>query len=102
MDHKILILLGTAANYFDNCREEKKDKGSVEPFEEADVISIDIPEELLKRTVEVFGEEDKAIQWFVSPNQALGAVRPGELLRTSHGRKRVLDELGRIEYGIFI
>ena len=63
---------------------------------------MDIDEDLLKRAIEVFGDKDKALQWFISPNYALGGGRPGELSNTPDGRQNVLDELARIEWGIFV
>ena len=54
------------------------------------------------RALEVFQDEVKATVWLKSPNYALGDVSPNALLDTIPGIELVLDELGRIEQGVFI
>jgi putative toxin-antitoxin system antitoxin component (TIGR02293 family) len=78
-----------------------KEKGQYEPLLSENIISIDIGDDLLKRAVEVFEDEDKALQCLISPNYAFGGRRPGELSETPDGRQNVLDELMRIERGVF-
>ena len=53
------------------------------------------------RAEEVFGDEAVALDWLRTPNQALGAERPYDLLDTDAGVEAVEDELGRIEYGVY-
>lgn len=53
------------------------------------------------RALEVFNSKDKALRWLKYPSVALGNNIPIDLLDTSSGIEMVLDELGRIEYGIF-
>lgn len=53
------------------------------------------------RSNEVFKDEEKASTWLKSPNFALGGVTPFSLLDTTVGIDMVLDELGRIEHGVF-
>jgi len=55
---------------------------------------------VLAKTVEVFGSLDKAHQWLKKPNRALGQI-PLCMLDTDIGTTVVLNELGRIEYGVF-
>lgn len=49
----------------------------------------------------VFGSEEKARRWMVKPNRALGSEVPLRLLDTDIGGNAVVDELGRIDYGVF-
>ena len=53
------------------------------------------------RAVEVFEDEQRALEWLQAPIVALGGRIPMSLLDTSTGVDVVLTELGRIEYGIF-
>jgi putative toxin-antitoxin system antitoxin component (TIGR02293 family) len=53
------------------------------------------------RAVEVFEDEQRALEWLQAPIVALGGRIPVSLLDTSTGVDLVLTELGRIEYGVF-
>jgi putative toxin-antitoxin system antitoxin component (TIGR02293 family) len=53
------------------------------------------------RAVEVFEDHHKAIKWLKYPNIALGEVTPISCLDNFSGIELVLDELGRIEYGVY-
>ena len=53
------------------------------------------------RAEEVFGDRDKAVQWLKYPNYALGAVTPISCLDNFSGIQLIMDELGRIEYGVY-
>jgi len=50
---------------------------------------------------EVFGRKDKFLSWLNHPNKALANKTPMSLLSSRFGVEMVLDELGRIEYGVF-
>jgi putative toxin-antitoxin system antitoxin component (TIGR02293 family) len=54
------------------------------------------------RALEIFQDEVRATVWLKSPNYALGDISPTALLDTIPGIELVLDELGRIEQGVFI
>jgi putative toxin-antitoxin system antitoxin component (TIGR02293 family) len=54
------------------------------------------------RCRDVFRDDNKVSVWLKSPNYALGNVSPVSLLDTIPGMEIVLDELGRIEHGVFI
>ncbi|MDO1451305.1 DUF2384 domain-containing protein [Rhodocytophaga aerolata] len=56
--------------------------------------------ELYQKGFEVFGE-GKFKVWMDSPSKALGGKRPVELLNTTKGVEYLLDEVIRIEHGIF-
>jgi len=49
----------------------------------------------------VFGDLDKFRLWLATPNFALGNLKPIELLKDSYGKDLVLNELTRIDHGIF-
>ena len=53
------------------------------------------------RTLEVFEDTEDTASWLKQTNIALGNTAPIELLDTSSGIEMVLDELTRIEYGVF-
>jgi putative toxin-antitoxin system antitoxin component (TIGR02293 family) len=56
--------------------------------------------EVFSRGHEVFGSSARFQQWINTGNLTLGGKRPLELLQSRFGAQMVLDELGRIEYGI--
>lgn len=53
------------------------------------------------RGEEVFGTLDAFKEWMSSTVMALGNKKPKEFLDTSMGIEMLMDELGRIEHGIF-
>lgn len=53
------------------------------------------------RGVEVFEDKDKFLTWMKNPNKALANRTPISLLSSRFGTDMVLDELGRIEHGVF-
>ncbi|PKN17919.1 MAG: hypothetical protein CVU71_10330 [Deltaproteobacteria bacterium HGW-Deltaproteobacteria-6] len=58
-------------------------------------------ERLLQRAIDVFGDEEKAKQWFSSPQKALGGKTPLEYSESDVGAQEVEDLLGRIEWGVY-
>jgi len=56
---------------------------------------------IIVRAVEVFELDAAALDWLSTPNQALGGLRPYDLLDTDAGTEAVEDLLGRIEYGSY-
>jgi len=56
---------------------------------------------LMARGVRVFGDQEKFMRWFNSPSKPLGGKTPADLVYLKTGTQMVLDELGRIEYGIY-
>lgn len=57
--------------------------------------------EVYSRGFEVFGDEKKFARWLSKKNHALGNQSPFSLLDTSYGVKLVINEIVRIDYGIF-
>jgi putative toxin-antitoxin system antitoxin component (TIGR02293 family) len=53
-----------------------------------------------ERCGEVFGDAKRCSEWLKSENAALGGRTPLGLMRSDFGIEMVLNELGRIEYGI--
>ncbi|MEO6131722.1 MAG: antitoxin Xre/MbcA/ParS toxin-binding domain-containing protein [Saprospiraceae bacterium] len=51
--------------------------------------------------IEVFGDEDKFRLWLQTKNFAIGNIKPIELLRDSYGQELVVNELHRMDHGIF-
>ena len=51
--------------------------------------------------IEVLGDETRAVEWLRNPNRGLGGEAPVNLLDTDVGTGAVLDELLRLEYGVF-
>lgn len=50
---------------------------------------------------EVFDSTEQFYLWLNTPSYALGGLKPAELLKDSYGKELVMDELNRIEQGIF-
>lgn len=66
-----------------------------------------VSEQILKiaqvasRGTEVFGEKKNFLLWMNQPNKAMSNTPPMELLRSQFGTDLILEELGRIEHGVF-
>jgi len=56
---------------------------------------------VLARATEVLGTREKARRWLLSASRALGGEVPIGMLDTDIGANAVLEELGRIDYGVF-
>ena len=51
---------------------------------------------------EVFDTKEQFYLWLNTPNFALGNLKPFELLKDSYGKEMVMNELNKIQYGIFV
>jgi putative toxin-antitoxin system antitoxin component (TIGR02293 family) len=58
--------------------------------------------ELTRAGLGVFGTLDAFQCWLNMPSYALGGMKPMDLLLDSFGKGMVLDELVRVEHGIFV
>jgi len=76
----------------------KKDRKSFDKLHSDRIIEIVL---LLRKGVEVFGDEEKFASWMNSNIVALGGIRPKDLLDSSFGIRLLNDELTAIAYGIF-
>ena len=56
---------------------------------------------LVGKGVEVFGALEKFTSWFDTPSKALGGRVPSDLVSLKTGAQAVMDELGRIEHGVY-
>lgn len=57
--------------------------------------------EVLARGIEVFGAKQNFVAWLNQPNRVLGDRTPFSLMGSRFGAELILDELGRIEHGVF-
>ncbi|NIR50305.1 DUF2384 domain-containing protein [candidate division KSB1 bacterium] len=57
--------------------------------------------EVAARGSEVFEDRNKFLTWMNHPNKALRDKPPIRLLNSKFGVDMVLDELGRMEHGVF-
>jgi len=57
--------------------------------------------EVVAKGSKVFEGRDKFLAWMNHPNKALNNKTPMSLLNSKSGTDAVLDELGRIEHGVF-
>ena len=48
-----------------------------------------------------FGSKDRFYRWLNMPCPALGDKVPAKIAETEEGFQKVLDVLGRIEYGVY-
>ena len=53
------------------------------------------------RGIDVFGDKDNFLTWLNMPLTALNHEKPINLLSSRFGTELVMDELGRIEHGIY-
>jgi len=51
---------------------------------------------------DVFDDIQNFYSWLKSPSIALGNMTPIELLKDSYGKEMVMEELNRIDYGVFV
>lgn len=56
---------------------------------------------LFHKGINVFNDKEKFITWLNRPNKSLANSKPIDLMETSIGIDLVLDELLRIEHGVF-
>ena len=57
--------------------------------------------EVAAKGSKVFGNKEKLLSWMNHPNKALAGKTPISLLGSKFGVDVVLDELGRMEHGVF-
>jgi putative toxin-antitoxin system antitoxin component (TIGR02293 family) len=57
--------------------------------------------EVLAKGKEVFQEKSKLLLWLNTPNKVFSQKTPFSLLSSRFGTELVLEELGRIEFGVY-
>jgi putative toxin-antitoxin system antitoxin component (TIGR02293 family) len=55
---------------------------------------------VIRRTVEVIGDQPSAMRWLGTPVRALDYATPISLLHDDKGREAVLTVLGRLKHGV--
>ena len=50
----------------------------------------------------VFDSQQQFYLWLITPSFALGNMQPIELLKDSYGKEMVVNELNKIDNGIFV
>jgi putative toxin-antitoxin system antitoxin component (TIGR02293 family) len=60
-----------------------------------------VSKQLEEKGIAVFGSSDNFHLWLNAPCKALGSITPMSLLATKEGQQSVMNELGRIEHGVF-
>ena len=79
---------------------------TIQRKKDGDLLSKPVSEQVLQlaevfsRGGEVFRSEEEFKVWLDTPARSLDGKRPLELLSSRFGAQMVLDELGRIEYGV--
>lgn len=82
-------------------------KRTLKRYEENHILSPQISDHLVQlakvytKAVETFEDQEVAIKWLKEPCTAIGNIKPLDYLTNSSGVEMVLDELGRIEHGVF-
>jgi putative toxin-antitoxin system antitoxin component (TIGR02293 family) len=56
---------------------------------------------IFANAVAMIGDEERAVQWLLTSNRALGGERPVDRLDTDVGAREVEDVAGRIAYGVY-
>ena len=57
--------------------------------------------DVVRHGLSVFNDKEKFYRWLFTPSVPLGNISPFELMKNSYGKELVMDELYRIDYGIF-
>lgn len=58
--------------------------------------------QVYERAVEVLGAPGNALIWLKTPNYAFRFKAPLDYLTSFTGAQEVLDELGRLQHGVFV
>ena len=93
-EKEVLKVVGISVRTFQRRRREKRPLDAIESDRLYRLAKIEA------RAVEVFQDEEKAIDWLKTPNRALGDM-PIQMLDTEAGTDMVERILARIEYGVY-
>lgn len=75
-----------------------QEKQKLDPEQSERVVRLAL---VLAQATAILGNREKARRWLRKPNRALGGESPITMLDIDIGAQSVLDELGRIDYGVF-
>lgn len=82
-------------------------KRTLQRYEKNQKLSLDLSDRLIQiarvysRILEVWSDRDLGLHWLKSPCKAFGDKIPLSYLNLHSGFEIVMDELGRIEYGVY-
>ena len=93
-----ILSLSQILNVTERTLQRKKDLDLLNESVSEQIIQI---AEVYSRGEDVFNDIDNFQIWLDTPSTALGKRKPFELMSSHYGAQMVLDELGRIEYGVF-
>ena len=88
-------------------RTLKISEKTIQRYKEDELLNENVSEglveiaEIIAMGVEVLGNKSEFLDWLHSTVISLGSNKPVSLLDTHHGRKLLINELGRIEHGIY-
>ena len=80
---------------------------TLERYEAGQKLSPELSDRLIQiakvysRTLEVWSDRNLALRWLKSPCKAFGDAIPLSYLNLTSGMTIVMDELGRIDYGVY-
>lgn len=90
--------MSTLLNIAERTIQRKRDDELLDIYTSEQVIQI---AEVYSRGSEVFASAKNFQGWMNTENIAFGRKTPMELLPSRYGAQMILDEIGRIEYGVF-
>lgn len=78
--------------------QRRQQKAKLETLESDRVLRL---ARVFARSIGVFGDKPSAIEWLHAENVNLRSKKPLDCLDTEIGEQRVMDLLGRIEFGVY-
>jgi putative toxin-antitoxin system antitoxin component (TIGR02293 family) len=79
-------------------RQKKEANFSFKPIQSEKILEL---AEVVNLGLSAFDTSEQFYSWLKEPSFALGKMKPIDLIRDSYGKELVMDELNRIEFGIF-
>lgn len=79
-------------------RQKKEKQFRFKPIHSEKILEL---AEVVNIGLSAFDTREQFYSWLLEPSFALGKMKPIELIRDSYGKELVMDELNRIEFGIF-
>ena len=79
-------------------RQKKEANFRFKPIQSEKILEL---AEVVNLGLSAFDTSDQFYSWLKEPSFALGKMKPIDLIRDSYGKELVMDELNRIEFGIF-
>jgi len=76
----------------------KQQRQTFDPLQSEKIIQVIF---LFKKGISVFGSKEKFDTWLNSTIVSMGGIKPKEVLDSAFGIEWIMDELGRIEHGVW-